>query len=140
MLQVYQVLFLCPKKGKPGSFSPKKATRVGTSLPKLAIEKTAQPTKKAQQQQQQQQANGIGKHRQKQSASIDEKAARTVWCAFKSAQTVWAVHTNKLNTHNKPRDYYLLLISIDIDKTKRPVRTYRPVPCYFTTYYHAHTL
>ena len=29
MLQVYQLLFLCPKIGKPGCFSPKKATRVG---------------------------------------------------------------------------------------------------------------
>ena len=148
MLQVYQVLFLCPKKGKPGSFSPKKATRVGTSSPKLAM--------------------GLSfcfrtifiivscsKHRRKQSplqsACIDKKAARTVWCgAFKSTvclqRSAPCGHSteqqNKQSKQSKQSKHTTLDIDIDIDRhnSHTPYVHTDLIPCYFTTFYPAHTL
>ena len=80
-----------------------------------------------------------------------KSASSTVWCAFgidsyltsSAAQHCIAYYTKQ--THNKRTQQasglLLLLLSIDrsidIETNATAVRTYRPVPCYFTTYYHA---
>ena len=160
MLQVYQVLFLCPKLGKPGSFSPKKAMRVGTSLPKLAMrvlfiwyQRTIFIIYKWWWFQASTKATATSnrhrhrhRHRQastkKQHVLLIREVCFRIDSYFTSSAAQHCILRSKQSKHTTS-DYYYRSISIgrsDRYVQPHPIRTYRSRSCYITAYYPAHTL
>ena len=87
-------------------------------------------------QQQQQRANGIGKQRQKEARTSTNtvrcgRMLSNQQCACSAAlhRVESTKQSNKQSKHSKPRDHYLLLLSISISiDTKATPRTYIPLP------------